>query len=510
MAAEAEQSSATHPSPGHEGVHPGLALLVIAGAQLMIVLDATIVNIALPHIQQALGFSNTNLSWVLNAYTLTFGGLLLLGGRSGDIFGRRRMFIIGILIFAGASLAGGLAQSQAWLLLARVAQGVGGAIASPTALSLVTTTFPEGQSRNRAFGVYAAVSGAGAAIGLILGGVLTSWLSWRWVLFVNVPIGLALALITPYVIRESEKHPGKLDLPGAVTSTIGLGALVYGFIHAATLAPHGWTNSTTIVSFALAIVLLAAFVVIESTSKQPLMPLRLFRNRNRTAGYIVMFAMGAALFSMFFYLTQFVQEILGYSALKAGFAFVPVSIAIVISAQIASRVIGRVGPRPLVILGCVVAGLGLLWLSTITANSGYITLLLPTMIIIAIGLGLVFVPITLTAVAGVASADAGIASAMLNVTQQIGGTTGLAVLVTVSATAFVSAFRSGLLKLGAAGQQPGPLLLGQVKETALAHAWGTSFRVACVFAAVGLLAAIFGLSNSREGVVTQAAPAPAA
>ena len=509
MASEADQARETQSSAGHDGVHPGLALLVIAGAQLMIVLDATIVNIALPHIQAALGFSNTGLSWVLNAYTLTFGGLLLLGGRSGDIFGRRRMFITGILIFAGASLAGGLAQSQAWLLTARVIQGVGGAIASPTALSLVTTNFPEGQPRNRAFGVYAAVSGAGAAIGLILGGVLTSWLSWRWVLFVNVPIGIVLAIITPYVIRESEKHPGALDLPGAITSTLGIGALVFGFIHAATLAPHGWTNAGTMVAFALAIVLLAAFFVIESTAKQPLMPLRLFRNRNRTAGYVVMFCMGAALFSMFFYLTQFVQEILGYSALKAGFSFVPVSIAIVISAQFASRVIGRTGPRPLVVLGCVVAGAGLFWLSTITAHSGYVTLLLPTMIIIAIGLGFVFVPVTLIAVAGVEGRDAGIASAMLNVTQQIGGTTGLAVLVTVSTTVFVNTLTSSMAKL-LAGGQPSRVALAVTKESALAHAWGSSFKAACVFAAIGLLAAIFGLNNSKEGMTAQAMTGAAA
>jgi len=509
MASEADRTASATTSPGHEGVHPGIALLVIAGAQLMIVLDATIVNIALPHIQSALGFSNTNLAWVLNAYTLTFGGLLLLGGRSGDIFGRRRMFITGILIFAGASLAGGLAQSQAWLLAARVVQGAGGAIASPTALSLVTTNFPEGRERNRAFGVYAAVSGAGAAIGLILGGVLTSWLSWRWVLFVNVPIGIALAIITPYVIRESEKHPGKLDLPGAITSTLGIGSLVFAFIHAASLAPHGWTNSVTIVAFALAIVLLGAFFVIESHSEQPLMPLRLFQNRNRTAGYIVMFSMGAALFSMFFYLTQFVQEILGYSALKAGFAFVPVSIAIVISAQIASRAIIRTGPRPLVILGCVVAGVGLAWLSTITAHSGYVSLLLPTMIVVAIGLGFVFVPITLTAVAGVESRDAGIASAMLNVTQQIGGTTGLAVLVTVSTTVFVNTLTTGMAKLIAAGQ-PSAIALAATKESALAHAWGTSFRAACAFAIIGLVAAIFGLTNSRDGISAQGLTAAAA
>jgi EmrB/QacA subfamily drug resistance transporter len=324
----------------HDHVRPGLALLVIAGAQLMIILDATIVNIALPSIQQALHFSTTSLAWVLNAYTLAFGGLLLLGGRTGDLFGRRRMFIIGILIFAGASLAGGFAPTSGFLLVCRVLQGVGGAIASPTALALVTTTFAEGPARNRAFGVYAAVSGAGAAIGLILGGVLTSSFSWRWVFFVNVPIGVLLAIATPFVLPESERNPGRLDLPGAITSTLGVSSLVYGLIHAAL---NSWSDPVTIIALCASVVLLVAFVFIESRTPQPLMPLRLFSDRNRDAGYIVMLCTGAALFSMFFYLTLFVQEILGYSPLKAGFAFLPVSATIVVSAQIASRTIARFG-----------------------------------------------------------------------------------------------------------------------------------------------------------------------
>jgi EmrB/QacA subfamily drug resistance transporter len=487
----------------HDHIHPGLALLIIAGAQLMIVLDATIVNIALPHIKTALHFNDTNLAWVLNAYTLAFGGLLLLGGRAGDIFGRRRMFITGILVFSIASLAGGFAPTSGFLLAARVLQGIGGAIASPTALALVTTTFAEGPARNRAFGVYAAVSGAGAAIGLILGGVLTTF-SWRWVLFVNVPIGIALAVATPNVLPEGERNPGRLDLPGAITSTLGVSSLVYGLIHAAL---DGWADTVTILTLGLSLVLIATFLVIESRTPQPLMPLRLFRDRNRNASYIVMLATGAALFSMFFYLTQFVQEILGYSPLQAGLSFLPVSATIVVSAQLASRLVARVGARTLVTSGAVLTGVALLWLSTISADSGYLTLLLPCMIVMAFGLGLVFVPITLNAVAGVERRDSGIASAMLNVTQQIGGTIGLAALVTVFSTAF-----RNFLTAAESQAVPGPPLsqsaLAQLKLHALAHGWGTAFNAAVVFAAIALIAALVGVrSQPREGAEAALVPA---
>src|SRR3954471_1978644 len=324
----------TRSSSAHRAhVHPNLALAVIASAQLMVVLDATIVNIALPHMQRALHFTNTNLAWVLNSYTLVFGGLLLLGGRAGDLFGRRRMFMTGVLIFAGASLAGGFAWNQTWLLAMRALQGIGGAIASPTALALVTTTFDEGPQRNRAFGVYAAVSGAGAAIGLILGGLLTEWLSWRWVLFVNAPIGVALAIAIPFVLDESPRSGGRLAATDAFTSTLGMAALVYGFIHAANPAA-GWSDPQTIASFAIAAVLLTTFVVMQSRSAQPLMPLRLFRNPTRVGAYSVMLIVGAAVFAMFIFLTQYVQKVTGFSPIQAGFAFLPVSAVIVVAAQI--------------------------------------------------------------------------------------------------------------------------------------------------------------------------------
>jgi EmrB/QacA subfamily drug resistance transporter len=301
--------------------HLGLALVVIATAQLMVVLDATIVNVALPNVQHALGFSGSGLEWVVNAYALTFGGLLLLGGRAGDILGRRRVFIAGIILFSLASLLGGFATTQAWLLAARALQGVGGAIIAPTALSLVTTTFPEGPPRNRAMGVYAAMSIAGGAVGLIAGGLLTTYLSWRWVLFVNVPIGIVVALLAPRAIgAESPRNSGRFDLPGAITGTLGLASLVYGLSSAAT-SPNGvshWGDTKVVASLIAAVVLLASFILIEARSKHALMPLRIFRNRDRSASYLIMLCVGTALFGMFFFLTIFVQTVWGYSALRTG------------------------------------------------------------------------------------------------------------------------------------------------------------------------------------------------
>lgn len=472
--------------------HPGLALAVIATAQLMVVLDVSIVNIALPHIKTELGFSQTGLVWVLNAYTLVFGGLLLLGGRSGDLFGRRRMFIIGVSLFALASLLGGFAPTKGLLLAARALQGVGGAIAAPTALALVTTTFQEGPARNRAFGVYAAASGAGGAIGLILGGVLTDYLSWRWVFFVNAPIGLALALAARRVLPESERRAGaRLDLPGAVTSTLGLTSLVYGFIHAAS---DGWRDTVTLLSFGVAAVLLAVFVAIEARTAQPLMPLRLFRSRTRVGSYVVMLITGAALFSMFFFLTQYVQGVKGYSPLKAGFAFLPVTAIVIVVAQVASRLVGRVGPRPLISVGAFSMGAGLLWLSQLSVTSSYAELVLPAIALIATGMGLIFVPITLGAVSGVAPGDSGIASAMLNVGQQVGGTLGLSALVTVFSTGFADDVRDQLARLaahgGGAAPTPGARLPQPVFAHAFTHGSGLAFTFGALFMAIALLAAV--------------------
>ncbi|MFF1325083.1 MULTISPECIES: MFS transporter [Streptomyces] len=412
--------------------HPGIALTVIAACQLMVVLDATIVNIALPHIQDALKFSTTDLTWVVSSYTLTFGGLLLLGGRAGDILGRRRVFMTGILLFTLASLLGGLAQEPWQLLAARVLQGMGGAIASPTSLALITTTFPEGPERNRAFGVFAAVSAGGGAIGLLAGGMLTEWLDWRWVLFVNVPIGIAIAVLAPLYINESERHSGRFDIAGAVTSTAGMASLVYGFIRA---ADEGWRDSLTIGSFAAAVVLLLAFAFIESRAKEPITPLKMFADRNRSGTYIIMLSLAAAMFGMFFYIVLFVQNVLQYSPIEAGLAFLPVTVVIALGAGLSQRFLPVLGPKPFMLAGSALAAIGLAWQTLITADSSYAGGVLGPMLVFGFGMGLNFVTLTITAVSGVAQHEAGAASGLLNATQQVGGSLGLSILTTVFGTA---------------------------------------------------------------------------
>ena len=311
--------SMTRPS-GEPRRSLGLALVVIATAQLMVVLDATIVNVALPHIQRALHFSGNSLEWVVTAYALSFGGLLLLGGRAGDLLGRRRVFITGLLLFSAASLAGGFATSQAWLLTARAVQGAGGALIAPTALALIATTFAEGPARNRAIGVVAAMSGAGAAVGLIAGGLLTSYLSWRWVLFVNVPIGVLAAAAARFVLPESATRRGRFDLAGAITGTAGVSLLVYGLSNAGTdqSGVSHWADAKVVVSLATAAALLVSFVLIERRSRHALMPLRIFSERNRTGAYLIMLVIATAMFGIFFFLTLFVQDVLGYERAESG------------------------------------------------------------------------------------------------------------------------------------------------------------------------------------------------
>ncbi|GHH81874.1 MFS transporter [Streptomyces capitiformicae] len=412
--------------------HPGIALTVIAACQLMVVLDATIVNIALPHIQDALKFSTTDLTWVVSAYTLTFGGLLLLGGRAGDVLGRRRVFMTGILLFTLASLLGGFAQEPWQLLAARALQGIGGAIASPTSLALITTTFPEGPERNRAFGVFAAVSAGGGAIGLLAGGMLTEWLDWRWVLFVNVPIGVLIAVLTPMYISESERHPGRFDIAGALTSTAGMATLVYGFIRA---AEDGWRDGLTIGSFGAAAVLLLAFGFIETRAKEPITPLRMFADRNRSGTYVIMLSLAAAMFGMFFFIVLFVQNVLQYTPIEAGLAFLPVTVAIVTGAGLSQRFLPVLGPKPFMVVGSTVVALGLAWQTFISPDSSYVGGVLGPMLVFGFGMGLNFVTLTLTAVSGVAPHEAGAASGLLNATQQVGGSLGLSILTTVFGSA---------------------------------------------------------------------------
>jgi EmrB/QacA subfamily drug resistance transporter len=422
---------------GHGHRHLGLALIVISVAQLMVVLDGTIVNIALPHLKSDLGFSDSGLSWVVNAYTLAFGGLLLLGGRAGDLLGRRKVFVAGVAIFTVASFIGGVVTDDTGMIVARVLQGVGAAIASPTALSLITTTFPAGPSRNRALGVYAAMSGAGAAIGLILGGALTE-ISWRWTFFINVPIGLAVILLAPRVLGESKPQHGLFDIPGAITGTAGLASLVYGFTHAAT---EGWEDTVTLVTVGAGVVLLVAFLAIEARSRHALLPMRIVADRTRAVTYVAMLATGAALFAMFYFLSLYVQGPMGLEPLQAGFAFLPFSVGVVAAAQLASALVTRLDPRWIAGAGGLLSAAGMLWLSRLEVDSSYVGGLLPPMMVLSAGLGLTFVPLTLTAVHGVAKEDSGVASAVLNTTQQVGGALGLAALSTVATSAGTSKAR---------------------------------------------------------------------
>ncbi|WP_282698013.1 MFS transporter [Streptomyces sp. CC208A] len=481
-------------TPTSAGDGKGIALFVIASCQLMVVLDITIVNIALPHIQSALDFSTTSLSWVVNAYTLTFGGLLLLGGRAGDILGRRRVFVFGVLLFGAASLLCGLAQSEWQLLAARALQGVGGAIASPTALSLITTTFDEGPERNRAFGVFAAVSAGGGAIGLVAGGMLVQWLDWRWIFFVNVPIALLIAFLTPRHVRESRRHPGHFDLLGALTSTLGMVALVYGFIRA---AQEGWRDPYTIASFCVAVVLLSVFILIERRSRQPITPLHMFADRNRAGTYVIMLCLAAAIFGMFFFLTLFVQRVLGFSPLSTGLAFLPVSAVVAVGAGITSNLLPRYGPKPFMVTGSIFTAVGLSWLTLTDVHSTYLGSIFGPLLIFGFGMGLMFVSLTIMALSNVEQRESGAASGLLNAMQQVGGSLGLSILVTVFGTVSrneaetqVPAFlaEAGPLekaRFGETGQLPPPWA-----DQVLTSGVSAGFVTAAVFAVLGAVVAL--------------------
>jgi EmrB/QacA subfamily drug resistance transporter len=478
---------ATAPRPRR----PGIALAVIAVAQLMLMLDGAVVNVALPHIQHALHFSGTNLEWVVNAYTLAFGGLLLLGGRSGDLFGRRRVFITGIALFALASLAGGFAAGQAWLLTARAIQGIGGALAAPASLSLIAVTFPEGRERNRAMGVYSAVSIAGAAVGLIAGGLLTSYADWRWVFFVNVPIGLVLVLLAPRVLGESERVRGHLDLPGAITGSVGLGALVYGLSEAATTFTNGqavshWGNTKVIVSLAAA-VLLGAFALIEARSRHALVPPRVLASRDRTAAYLISLCVVTAVFGMYFFMTIFVQQVWGYSPVRSGAAYLPMVAAIMVGAGLSSQLVARLGARPLMTVGPLLVAGGMFWLSRISEASTYAGGLLGPLMLTGLGLGLTFVPLSLVALAKVPHEDTGVAASLLSTGQQVGGAIGLAILGTVAWSAVASNTRSAV---AAHGTHPAAAVQTALGNHALAYGFGRGYLVA---AGIAVLAVIIAL-----------------
>jgi EmrB/QacA subfamily drug resistance transporter len=437
-------SAAGETGTRNNGRHLGVALLIIATAQFMVVLDTTIVTVAQPHIQRALGFSDSGLEWVTNAYALAFGGLLLLGGRAGDLLGRRRMFVTGLLVFSAASLAGGFATSAAWLLTARAVQGAGAAIVAPTALALIATTFPEGPPRSRAMGVYASMSAVGGAVGLVAGGLLVTYVNWQWVLFVNVPIGIAAALLALAVLPRGARRPGRLDLPGAITGTGGVAALVYGLSNAAT-SPDGtshWGDAKVVAALAAGVVLLAAFVVIETRSRHALLPVRLLGSRDRAGANLIMLGAGTALFGVFFFVNLFAQEVWGYSALRTGVSFLPLTVALLAGSASAATLVPRIGARPLLIAGGVAGAGGMYWLSRVTEHSTYAAGLLGPSLVIGAGLGLLLVPLPLVALAGVADADSGAAASVLNAGRQVGGSLGLAVLGTVAWTVFADTARA--------------------------------------------------------------------
>lgn len=407
------------------------ALALLAAAQFVVVLDASIVNVALPSIGSDLNFSQDNLSWVVNAYTLFFGGFLLLGGRLADRLGRRRMFTVGMILFAFASLAGGLATNEMQLIVARAVQGLGAALVSPAALSIVTTTFREGAERNKALGVWGAVAGSGGAAGVLLGGVLTKYAGWEWVLFVNTPIGLLAAFLAPRMLMESRDTRAKnFDVAGAVSVTAGLALLVYTLVNANNA---GWNSGETIGLGAAALVLLAFFVAWELRTESPLVPFSIFRSRTLRGSNAAGVLIAASLFAMFYFISLYLQQVLRYDALEAGLAYLPLAVSIIISAGIASVVVTRIGFKTTLMIGLGFVTVALLWFSQISAPGGsYASDVLFPSILAAIGLGFSFVPVTIGAVMGVSDDDSGLASGLINTSQQVGGALGLAILVAVA------------------------------------------------------------------------------
>jgi EmrB/QacA subfamily drug resistance transporter len=455
---------------------------VIAIAQLMIVLDATVVTIALPSAQRALHISLANRQWVMTAYTLAFGGLLLLGGRVADYLGRKRMFVLSLIGFAGASALGGLAQSSGMLFGARALQGVMAALMAPAALSLITVTFTETRERARAFGVYGAISGGGAAIGLILGGLLTQYVSWRWTLLINTPIAIGAAFFATRLVTESRtERRASYDVPGAVTATGGLLSLVYGFTRAQSA---GWGSGRTLAFLALGVGLLVAFVTIEGRSRNALLPLRVVLDRSRGGAYLASLLMGIAMFATFLFLTFYYQQTLHYSAIRSGFAFLPFSIGIIVGASVSSRFLPSSGPRVLMTSGFLLAAVGLVLFTRLGPTSGYLLHILPAELVTSLGMGLSFVPLGSSSLVGVDEADAGVASALVNTAQQTGGSLGVALLNTVAASA-------------SASYLAGHRFLPHALRAAVVHGYTTAFSISAVLLAAAVVASMLVSGASR-------------
>jgi EmrB/QacA subfamily drug resistance transporter len=462
-------------------------LFVVAISQLMIVLDSSIMNIAIPSAKVDLGITDANQQWVITAYTLAFGSLLLLGGRIGDYMGRKKIFLIGLVGFAAASALGGIASTQGMLFASRALQGVFAALLAPAALAIISVTFTVPTERAKAFGVIGAISGGGAAIGLILGGTLTEYASWRWCLGVNTPIAIVAALLAIKFVHESKASgDNTYDIPGVVTATAGLFSLTYGFNEAAT---KGWSSSTTISFLVAAVVLLIIFVAIESKVANPLMPLRVVTERNRGGSYLGSLVVGAGLFSMFLFLGLYLQVILGYSPLKSGFAFLPFTAGIIIFAGIASQLLPKFGPRALMVPGLVAAGVGLLLMTRITPDTSYTTHVLPSLLIMSSGMALVFIPLTSTSLHAVSSHDTGVASAMLNTSQQVGGSLGTALLNTIAATATTSFITAN----SALGER--------LPDFAMTHGFVVAFKYSAALLFVGAIVLYFFINVGKDSLV---------
>jgi EmrB/QacA subfamily drug resistance transporter len=466
--------------------HPALALTLVVACYLMVGIDSSIVNIALPSIGGNLGFSRTALSWVINAYLITSGGLLLLGGRAGDVFGRRRMLITGVALFTGASALAGLAGSPGWLLAARAVQGIGGALSTPGTLALIATAFPVGAERNRALSIYSAAAGAGASLGLVIGGALTGWGSWRWVFFITVPIGAVVMLFAGRVIPEPPRHPGRLDITGAIVSTAGMASLVYAFIRAGS---DGWRDGRTVAAFAVAVVLIALFVALERRHPSPLLPLSLLADRDRAFAYLNVALLPATMLGTFYFLTQYFQNVLGFAPVQAGLAFLPLTLPMFAVVRIVPRLLARTGTRPLMIAGAALVTIAVGWLSRLTTDSGYLGGVLVPLLICGVGIGLSFMPLNVTILSRVAPTDSGAASGLLQTLQWTGSSLGLAILTTTFAHGSGATGRSAEL----------------VKPSAamLVDGFTAAFTVATGFALLALLVAVFGLrpasSPARDG-----------
>ena len=481
----------------HTQDRKGLALLLLCAVQFMVVLDIAIVNVALPTIKTALDFDETSLSWVINAYTLTFGGLLMLGGRTADLLGRRRMFMVGLALFSGASLVCGLATSEATLIAARAIQGVGAAIISPAALSILTTTFDEGAERNKALGIWGAVAGTGGAAGVLLGGILTDQLNWSWIFYINVPVGIAAIALAPRILRESRIEQGRraFDLLGATLVTAGLSLLVYALVQT---VDHSWTAPRTIAMFVGSAVLLGGFIATERRADAPLMPLRLFRNRSLAGGNVVGLMLGASIFSMFFLLTLYRQQVLGYSALKTGVAYLLVSSVIIVSAGASQALVTKIGVRTVLASGMGLTAAGLIYFSQVPVDGSYWVNLAPGFILSGVGLGFAFVPVTIAALVGVDQREAGVASGIINTSQQIGGALGTAILSTVAFTRAADY---------ATSHPPTP----QLPLLAAVDGYSAAFLVGAVLAIAGVVATLTMVPGGRaDELVADEAAEPAA